>query len=176
MRYQQEALRIASSSLDLHVLAISDVFEGIASIASRELDKQAVLLAGVSADLEIVERVPVHREFLSEKVRRAQDAGERARTLGDYVSRLKMQQVAESCVKTHGERCERGFSSVSHQRGTEELQAKCEQVHVMMSRLNKGAEDVRIRVNDQRWNCHLALFDQLAYDVRQSTRGCGRKR
>ncbi|OSX61021.1 hypothetical protein POSPLADRAFT_1057962 [Postia placenta MAD-698-R-SB12] len=145
MRYQQEALRIASSSLDLHVLAISDVFEGIASIASRELDKQAVLLAGVSADLEIVERVPVHREFLSEKVRRAQDAGERARTLGDYVSRFKMQQVAESCVKTH-----------------EELQAKCEQVHVMMSRLNKGAEDVRIRVNDQ------SLLEDAAGSVKRS--------
>lgn len=103
LRYQHSALRIASSALDLHVLAIADVFDGIASTTQRELDRQAGLLSGLEGDLEIVGRVTVHKEFLSEKVRRAMEAGDRARTLGDYVSRVKMRQVADSCVKTHGE-------------------------------------------------------------------------
>lgn len=101
LRYQHEALRIASSSLDLHVLAIQDAFDAISSSAEHELERQAGLLAGLDADLQIVNRVSIHKEFVSPAVRRAMDLGERARTLGDYVSQVKMRQVAETCSRTH---------------------------------------------------------------------------
>lgn len=70
--------------------------------ARRELDKQAVLLAGLEADLDIISRIKIHVEFMSPAVRRAIEAGEKPRTLGDYVSNVKMKQVAETCARTHG--------------------------------------------------------------------------
>lgn len=99
---QHAAVRIASSSLDLNVLAIADAFEGIAGGARVELEKQAGLLAGLEADLEIISRVKIHAEFMSQAVRKAVEAGEKARTLGDYVSNVKMKQVADTCARTHG--------------------------------------------------------------------------
>jgi autophagy-related protein 11 len=102
LRCQQSALRIASTALDLNVLNVADVFDGVAAGAHRELDKQATLIASVDADLEIASRVHIHREFMSTAVQRAMDAGGRARTLGDYVSNEKMRQVADSCRRTHG--------------------------------------------------------------------------
>jgi len=103
MQFQHSALRIASSSLDLNVLAIADAFEAISANAKRDLEKQATLLAGIDVDLEMISRIKIHREFLSQAMQRAMDAGERARTLGDYVSNIKMRQVADSCVRTHRE-------------------------------------------------------------------------
>ncbi|KAI0716665.1 hypothetical protein C8Q76DRAFT_794930 [Earliella scabrosa] len=134
LHYQQRALFISSSALDHHVLATTDSFEGLASIAERELEKQAKLLAGLDADLEIASRVKVHKEFLSVGVRRAMEAGEKGRTLGDYVSKVKMQQVAASCVKTH-----------------EELKTRCEEVREAMSRLSRGSDEVRHAVGNSSW-------------------------
>ncbi|EJF59536.1 hypothetical protein DICSQDRAFT_156224 [Dichomitus squalens LYAD-421 SS1] len=131
LHYQQRALQISSSALDHHVLAISDTFEALAGIAERELDRQAKLLGGLEADLEIVSRVRVHKEFLSAAVRRAMEAGDKGRTLGDYVSRVKMQQVAASCVKTH-----------------EELKARFEDVQEAMARLSRGGDEVRHAVGN----------------------------
>lgn len=103
LHFQHSAVRIASSSLDLNVLAIADAFESIAGGARQELEKQAGLLAGLEADLEIISRVKIHVEFMSPAVRKAVEAGEKARTLGDYVSNVKMKQVADTCARTHGE-------------------------------------------------------------------------
>jgi autophagy-related protein 11 len=102
LHYQLEGFRIASSSLDLNVLAISDTFQTFASGAQKELDQQTALLAGLQSDLDIISRVNVHSEFLSPAVRRASEAGDKARTLGDYVSQTKMMAVAETCARTHG--------------------------------------------------------------------------
>ncbi|KAH9922465.1 uncharacterized protein B0H18DRAFT_1017593 [Fomitopsis serialis] len=132
LHYQHSALRIASSVLDLHVLAMADVFEGVSSAAQRETDKQAALLGGLDADLEIVTRVHVHKEFMSTAMRKAMDVGERGRTLGDYVSRVKMRQVADSCMRTH-----------------DELKERFRQSQEVMSRLNDGAHEVREFVNSQ---------------------------
>ena len=98
---QHEALRIASTSLDLHVLSISDAFESFASNGRRELEKQAHLLQGLDLDLEVIGQIRIHPEFLSPSVRKAVEAGEKARTLGDYVSNVKMRQVGDACAKTH---------------------------------------------------------------------------
>ena len=98
LRYQYYALRIASSALDLHLLAIQEAFETVTSNAERDLEKQHALLTGLDADLEIVQRVPIHKEFLSPSTRRAIELGERSRTLGDYVSAVKMRQVAMNRV------------------------------------------------------------------------------
>lgn len=102
MRCQHSALRIASTVLDLNVLNVADVFDGVAAGAQRELEKQATLITSVDADLEMASRVQIHREFMSSAVQRAMDAGSRARTLGDYVSAEKMRNVAETCRRTHG--------------------------------------------------------------------------
>lgn len=102
LHYQHEAIRIASGSLDMNVLAIVDAFEGIAVGSRRELDKQASLLSGLDADLYLISRVRIHAEFLSPAVRKSIESGEKSRTLGDYVSNVKMKQVAETCSRTHG--------------------------------------------------------------------------
>ena len=104
LHYQHSALRIASSVLDLHVLAIADVYDGVSVAAQREIDRQDSLLNGLDADLQIVARVHVHKEFMSAATRKAMELGERGRTLGDYVSRVKMRQVADSCMRTLGKR------------------------------------------------------------------------
>lgn len=126
LRYQHEALRIASTSLDLNVLAIMDVFEGISQSAQKDLEKQEALLAGVDADLEIISRVKIHAEFMSPATRKAVEAGERARTLGDYVSNVKMKQVAETCARTHGD-----------------LRSMFTQVEDAVAKLNHGTDEVR---------------------------------
>lgn len=105
LHFQHEALRIASSSLDFHVLDIQDAFDTISAGAQGELSKQETLLRGLDSDLEIVSRIPVHKEFVSPALRRAMEMGERTRTLGDYVSPQKMKQVADTCQRTHGACC-----------------------------------------------------------------------
>lgn len=102
LRYQHEAIRIATSSLDLHVLAVFDTFDSLVTNLKRELEKQATLLEGLNADLELIKRVRIHVDFMSVSVRRAIEAGERPRTLGDYVSNEKMRTVAAGCARTHG--------------------------------------------------------------------------
>jgi autophagy-related protein 11 len=100
---QHKALQIASNNLDFHVLAISETFDNIAVNGRKELEKQASLLDGLDADLELISRVSVHVEFCSAAVRMAIEAGEPHRVLADYVSKPKMKQVADTCAKTHGE-------------------------------------------------------------------------
>ncbi|EGO03760.1 putative peripheral membrane protein [Serpula lacrymans var. lacrymans S7.3] len=103
LNQQHQAIQIASSSLELNVLAISDAFDGISSLCSKELEKQTALLTGLEADLEIINKVKIHFDFMSPTVRKAIEKGDRARTLGDYVSNVRMRQVAETCSRTHEE-------------------------------------------------------------------------
>ncbi|CDO68658.1 hypothetical protein BN946_scf184790.g7 [Trametes cinnabarina] len=126
LHYQQNALRISSGALDLHILATSEGFDALSAVAQRELDRQAKLLRGIDADLDIASQVKVHKEFLSAAVRKAIEAGERGRTLGDYVSKVKMRQVADSCMNTH-----------------EDLRSRFEQVQEAMARLIRGGDEVR---------------------------------
>jgi autophagy-related protein 11 len=101
IRVQRAALRIASSSLDMNVLGLSDVFESVSANAQRELQRQSSLLATVDSDLRIIARVDIHRQFLSTAVQRAMDQGEKGRTLADYVSNEKMRQVAQTCTRSY---------------------------------------------------------------------------
>lgn len=127
LRYQREALRIAFTSLDLNVLAIMDVFEGISQSAQRDLEKQETLLAGVDSDLAVIGRIKLHADFMSPATRKAVEAGEKARTLGDYVSNVKMKQVAETCARTHGN-----------------LRSTFIQVEEAVAKLNHGTDEVRV--------------------------------
>ena len=102
LHFQHQAIRIASTTLDFNVLAISETFEGIALNAQKEFEKQSSLLAGLDSDLELISRVGVHVEFCSAAVRMAIETGDAHRVLGDYVSKQKMKQVADACMKTHG--------------------------------------------------------------------------
>jgi autophagy-related protein 11 len=103
MKNQLEALRIASSNLDINLLTISDTYESFAESAQMELKNQEQLLQNIDIDLEVISKVKIHPEFLSPAARRSQESGERSRTLGDYVSNSKMKQVAENCATLHGE-------------------------------------------------------------------------
>jgi autophagy-related protein 11 len=151
LRCQQSALRIASTVLDLNVLNVADVFDGVAAGAHRELEKQATLIASVDSDLEMASRVLIHREFMSSAVQRAMDAGSRARTLGDYVSNDKMRQVADTCRGTHGS-SRYFFSNVRmFMSRTGELQDRFEQIEASMNRLSDGATDVRLSLSDTRY-------------------------
>lgn len=100
---QHKALQIASNNLDFHILAISDTFDGIALNGRRELEKQASLLDGLDADLELISHVTVHVDFCSLAVRTSIENGDPHRVLADYVSKPKMKQVADACARTHGE-------------------------------------------------------------------------
>jgi autophagy-related protein 11 len=84
------------------VLQLTDAAEELSLSAQREMGRQATLLAGLDADLEMIGRVQIHPEFLSVAVRKAIEQGEKARTLGDYVSNVKMKQVADTCARTYG--------------------------------------------------------------------------
>ena len=61
------------------------------------------LLATVDTDLEIINRVEVHVEFMSLTMRKVIKGGERPRTLGTYVSRERIKIVAEGCGRIHSE-------------------------------------------------------------------------
>ncbi|KAF9029605.1 hypothetical protein BDZ89DRAFT_1065230 [Hymenopellis radicata] len=92
MHTQHAALLAASRNLALNVLAVTDVWSGIQSAIKTELDRQALLVRGVRGDLEIIKGVKVHPLLLG--------AG---RTLGDYVSAVKMEQVREACRRANDE-------------------------------------------------------------------------
>lgn len=81
---------------------MSDAFEGFEQGARTELGKQGVLLGSLSTDLRLVKGVKIHPEFMSPAFRRIVESGGKERTLGDYVSDVKIMQVAEGCSKIHG--------------------------------------------------------------------------
>ena len=89
----------------------------------------------------------IHRDFLSETYRKAMDQGQKARTLGDYVSQPKMRQVADTCRRSHGACSHITWSSVSHSDAVE-LQQRFYQAKDTMTRLQEGADEVRVVVSD----------------------------
>lgn len=107
MHYQHSALRISSSALDLHVLAISDVFDSLSATAQRELKMQADLLAGIDVDLSIASRVTVHKEFMNANARKALEQHGVGRTLAEYINNAKMKEVVDRSAATHGQSEER---------------------------------------------------------------------
>ena len=119
------------------MLQITNAFEGVAAVARRELSRQAALLDGLQADLDLIARVRIHLEFVSTGMRKAITEGEKPRTLGDYVSNVKMRQVADTCARTHNE-----------------LQEKFAAVEGDIAELRAGADAVRALANETEW----ALF------------------
>ena len=100
---QHKALLIAHSSLQLNTLELTSLFSSLSPTFTQSLAAQETLLSGVGADLRLVGKVKIGREFLSAGVRRAIERGEvRERCLGDYVSAGKMRGVEEGCRRTHG--------------------------------------------------------------------------
>ncbi|KAI0291615.1 hypothetical protein B0F90DRAFT_1775568 [Multifurca ochricompacta] len=91
LRYQQSALRIACSVLDLRLIDVANIFDGVAAGARQELDRQASLIAGVDADLEMVSRVQIHRDFMSP------------------AAKERWTRAVEACQKTHGDLQERWY-------------------------------------------------------------------
>ncbi|KAK7041445.1 oligomeric, coiled-coil, peripheral membrane protein [Paramarasmius palmivorus] len=129
LQCQHEAIRIASSGLDMSVLSVTEVFEGLGNGLRNELQKQASLLAGLEADLDLISRVRVHTVFVSSNARKAIEAGERHRTLGDYVSNEKMRQVAETCARTH-----------------EDLKTRFDTMEQKIGQLQEGCDSIRATV------------------------------
>lgn len=126
LRYQHKALRVASTGLDLNVLAFMNTFGGISQSMRRELEKQETLLAGLDADMEIVSRVKIHAEFMSPAAGEAVE-GERMWTLGDYASDVKVKEVVETCAMTH-----------------RNLRLMFTRVEEAIARLNRETDEVRI--------------------------------
>ncbi|KIM47021.1 hypothetical protein M413DRAFT_267979 [Hebeloma cylindrosporum] len=145
LRVQHTALQIASTNLDFHVLAISETFDGIAGGARSELEKQASLLNGLETDLELISRVGVHVEFCSAAVRMAIEAGDPQRVLGDYVSRQKMKNVADTCAHTH-----------------EELKVRFSHTEQSVTKVKEGADKVRTTASN------VSLFDEANGCFRRS--------
>jgi autophagy-related protein 11 len=99
--HQVAALRLSFNALDRRVLQLADAWDALSQGAERELNRQRGLLTGLDADLDMVGRVRIHPEFMSQSVRKAVANGQKERTLGDYVSNVKMRQVADSCAGHH---------------------------------------------------------------------------
>ena len=152
LRYQLDALKIASNTLDLHVLAISDAFESVSLNAQPEINKQATLLNGISTDLDIIAQVEVHREFLSTVLKIAIDAGEKPRTLGNYVNRDKMVEVGKNCRRVHGKQAHTRFSMlfIASIPFTDSMTDLFGGATTTMHKLTEGADMVRATVlNDE---------------------------
>ncbi|KZS87250.1 hypothetical protein SISNIDRAFT_491213 [Sistotremastrum niveocremeum HHB9708] len=143
LRVQNEAVRIASSSLDMNVLAISEAFKDFSETAQHTLVEQDRLLRDIDTDLEIIARMKIHPEFLSPAVRKSIEAGERPRTLGDYVSNVKMRQVSESCANTNAE-----------------LKGRFDDAQNALQTLSWGADNIRSSI----------MASQLHVDAEQSVR------
>ncbi|KAG6837101.1 hypothetical protein H0H93_014705 [Arthromyces matolae] len=143
--YQHEAIRIALANLDLNNLAISDTFDSISAGSKKELDKQALLIAGVTADLDLIGRVRIHNDFLSPAVRKSIEAGEKSRTLGDYVSNVKMKQVADTCTRAHGRLLHAMIDSIV-EINSEDLRQKFHQTEAAVKDLMDGTNTVRAAV------------------------------
>ncbi|PPQ78611.1 hypothetical protein CVT25_010575 [Psilocybe cyanescens] len=142
---QHQALQIASTSLDYHILQIYETFDAFAINARKELEKQWSLLEGLDADLDLLSRVGVHVEFCSTAVRMAIEAGDKPRVLTDYVSKLKMRQVADGCTKSH-----------------EDLKSRFSQVEEAVNKLKDGADSVRNNL------ANALLFDEANMCSRRS--------
>ncbi|KAF9269874.1 hypothetical protein L218DRAFT_913732 [Marasmius fiardii PR-910] len=153
LRAQHEAIRIASSGLDMNVLVVLDTFESLSSGLRKELQKQALLLMGLEADLELISKVRVHTDFVSATARKAIEAGEKSRTLGDYVANDKMKQVAETCSRTH-EDLQARFDTMEQKISS--LRASCDSVRANASSTKLVDEsDARLRLSQE-------IFDNIA--------------
>ncbi|THH11415.1 hypothetical protein EW145_g646 [Phellinidium pouzarii] len=148
VRLQLDALSIASRSLDLNILSLSEAFEPFAQSVGHALNKQALLLTTLDSDLAAVAAVRIHPEFLSAAARRAIESGDRARTLGDYVSNDKMRQVADVCAKN-----------------SEGLRMRFEQVQECMERLSNGADQVRLTLQNARLLENAGSSERRAQDA-----------
>ncbi|KAH8828988.1 putative peripheral membrane protein [Flagelloscypha sp. PMI_526] len=100
----------------------------LAASATRELQRQQMLLHGLNADLNIISR--------------AMKAGDRARTLGDYVNPNKMVQVGLTSRKTH-----------------EQLRADYDELEKTINSLSQGADEVRQEIQA---NPEVCLLDDAA--------------
>jgi len=96
MGCQQSALRVASTALDHHVLNVADVLDDFVGCALQELEMQAPLIASVDADMEVISRIRIHRNFLSPAALRAMSS-----TLSYYVSSERMHQIVGACRRIH---------------------------------------------------------------------------
>ncbi|KAL5523199.1 ATG11 [Sanghuangporus sanghuang] len=133
IRQQNTALSIASRSLDLNILALSEAFDPFAQNAQQTLTKQRQLLAALDTDLVVISAVHIHPAFLGDKARKAAEAGEATRTLGSYVDRKKMSNVAEGCSKLN-----------------DSLTLRFDQTQEYMDRLNEGAYQIRTTLQTNR--------------------------
>ncbi|KAL1660395.1 hypothetical protein GGF50DRAFT_106476 [Schizophyllum commune] len=152
---QHDATRIASSNLDRNLLQITNAFEGVAAVARRELSRQAALLDGLQADLDLIARVRIHLEFVSTGMRKAITEGEKPRTLGDYVSNVKMRQVADTCARTHNE-----------------LQEKFAAVEGDIAELRAGADAVRALANETELSNEAEACFQRAKELYEKITDC----
>ncbi|KAF4618429.1 hypothetical protein D9613_010150 [Agrocybe pediades] len=109
---QRQALQIASTNLDYHVLQLHETFDEFAVNARKELEKQASLLEGLEADLDLLTRVAIHVEFCSTAVRLAIEAGDPHRVLADYVSKQRMRLSRFDQVDQAVEKLKEGANSV----------------------------------------------------------------
>lgn len=94
---------------------MSNTYDVVITTAQRELERQATLLSGVQTDLGMIERVPVHRDFVSPAVRRVMDQGGEGRTLGAYVDAKRMLDVAGRCTAVHGKSCLDTFNMINEE-------------------------------------------------------------
>ncbi|KAI6044039.1 putative peripheral membrane protein [Pisolithus marmoratus] len=145
---QHQATKIAFGSLELNVLSITNAFDGIAAATGKDLERQAASLASVDADLELIGQVEVHIEFMSPAVRKAIENGERRRTLGDYVSNIKMKQVAETCTRTH-----------------DDLRSQFSEAEKLVMKLKDGTDSVRATVMNVKIIEEAELSARRFYDA-----------
>ncbi|KAG8767651.1 oligomeric, coiled-coil, peripheral membrane protein, partial [Serendipita sp. 397] len=140
---QHDALLIASANLDMHILTLSDAWMALRESISSNLETQAKLLDGIDYDLDTISQLSVHPSFLAVASAKSNaapttpikeregDGGIKAKTLGEYVSRVKMKLVVDSCRKMHVD-----------------LKNRYRQAQTSMDDLIKGSDEIRASIHN----------------------------
>ncbi|KIM22566.1 hypothetical protein M408DRAFT_18149 [Serendipita vermifera MAFF 305830] len=158
---QHEALQIASSNLDMHVLTLGDAWSALKDSVSAGLESQAKLLESIDYDLDAISQISVHPSFLAVAAAKSGNAGAgsaagkdhdsegglRSKMLGEYVSRAKMKLVVEGCRRTHAG-----------------LVTRFRNAQVSMEDLTKGSDEVRASINPDGPLAEASICTKRSFD------------
>lgn len=108
IRSINRSTQVALFNLQSHADSIKKGADALADLAGKELSRMQGLLDGHERDLQILAMVAINPRLLSgSSSADGRSRTSKERTLGDYVSRVKMTAVADACSKVYTELRER---------------------------------------------------------------------
>ncbi|EPQ25874.1 uncharacterized protein PFL1_06548 [Pseudozyma flocculosa PF-1] len=191
IRCMLRSTQVALLNLRSHSDSIRRGADALAELATTELARMQGLLDGHERDLRILSMVAIHPRLLSagssgsgsgSAHNQSSTAAGKERHLGDYVSRVKMNAVADACARVYSELRDRitALEESRHQldADTEALSREVEATDVAPSAdtLHEASEaaaraaellrfiDASCSPNDQGWPATYDRLDDATYD------------